>query len=269
LIPLNEGGDSAQKTWAWVLGGSAGLGRAIVEEFLGHEMRVTISSRPGPRLSQAVADFSHLGTVDAISLDLSMGGAVTQAIESLLSRDASIPDVVVFNGGGPAPGTVIELGVDGLDRAYQLLLRSAYELLAGLAPAMTKRASGVIVFVTSSAVFEPMPHLAASTVMRTAVTALANMAARELAPHGVRVLCVAPGRIATDRVAELDHETAQRTGTTVDEVRASSEASIPIRRYGTPAEFASVVQFLSSPVASYMTGTTVLVDGGKTGGLLS
>jgi 3-oxoacyl-[acyl-carrier protein] reductase len=94
-------------------------------------------------------------------------------------------------------------------------------------------------------------------------------AAHELAPDGVRVLCVAPGRIATDRIVELDQAAAQRSGATPDEVRARSEASIPMRRYGRPEEFGAVVGFLCSPEASYVTGTTVLVDGGTVSGLLS
>ncbi|HEY8583488.1 MAG TPA: SDR family oxidoreductase, partial [Capillimicrobium sp.] len=91
----------------------------------------------------------------------------------------------------------------------------------------------------------------------------------ELAGDGVRVLCVAPGRIATDRVAQLDAAAAERQGRTPEEVAAASKATIPAGRYGTPEEFAAVVGFLCSPEASYVTGTTVLVDGGKIGGLLA
>jgi 3-oxoacyl-[acyl-carrier protein] reductase len=105
--------------------------------------------------------------------------------------------------------------------------------------------------------------------MRAAVTSLAKTAAAELAPDGVRVLCIAPGRIATDRVAELDSLAAERQGKTVAEVESGSRSGIPMGRYGDPAEFGKVVAFLCSPDASYMTGTTVRVDGGKVSDLLN
>lgn len=254
---------------AWVLGASRGLGRATAERLLGQGLAVTISARPGPRLDAAVEQLAALGDVEGLPLDLGEPLAVTRALAELTARHGDVPDVVVFNGGGPKPGPVASLGVDGLDGAYASMLRPAYELVAGIDAPMRARGSGVVVFLTSSGVLEPIPNLVGSNAMRAAVTALAKTAAAELAGHGVRVLCVAPGRIATDRVGELDAAAAERQNTTVDDVSAKSRASIPAGRYGTPQEFAAVVGFLCSPDASYMTGTTVLVDGGKIGGLLS
>lgn len=254
---------------AWVMGASRGLGRAVAERLLAQGLSVTISARPGERLDAAEAALSSLGPVDVLPVDLSEPLAVTHGLEELASRHGQVPDVVIFNGGGPPPGPVAKLGVEGLDGAYASMLRPAYELLAGVDAPMRERGSGVVVFLTSSGVLEPIPNLVASNAMRAGVTALAKTAAAELAGDGVRVLCVAPGRIATDRVGELDAAAAKRQNTTVDDVSARSRASIPAGRYGTPEEFSAVVGFLCSEDASYVTGTTVLVDGGKIGGLLS
>jgi 3-oxoacyl-[acyl-carrier protein] reductase len=251
------------------MGASRGLGRAVAERLLGQGLAVTVSARPGERLDAAVRELSALGEVDALPLDLSEPLAVTGALDELTTRHGQVPDVVVFNGGGPPPGPVAKLGVERLDGAYASMLRPAYELIAGVDAPMRERGSGVVVFLTSSGVLEPIPNLVASNAMRAGVTALAKTAAAELAGDGVRVLCVAPGRIATDRVGELDAAAAERQNTTVDDVAAKSRASIPAGRYGTPEEFAAVVGFLCSEDASYVTGTTVLVDGGKIGGLLS
>lgn len=254
---------------AWVIGASRGLGHAVARRLLAQGLAVTISARAGERLDRAAAALAEDGTVDALPLDLAADGAVPDAIAALKDRHGAVPSVVVLSGGGPAPAGIEGLGADGLDAAYRLLLRPAYEVVAGVAPELRAAGGGTVVLLTSSGVLEPIPNLLASNVMRAGVTALAKTAASELAGDGIRVLCVAPGRIATDRVAELDAAAAARQGRDVDDVRAASQAAIPMGRYGTPEEFAAVVGFLCSPDASYVTGTTVLVDGGKIGGLLA
>jgi 3-oxoacyl-[acyl-carrier protein] reductase len=255
---------------AWVLGASRGLGYASAQALRRRGHPITLSSRPGPRLDEAVARLAveDGAAVDGLAVDLARPGAVTEALQALRER-GGVPPVIVMSSGGPAPGAATEIGLDGLDAAYNSLLRPAYELVAGAAGDLRAAGGGVIVIVTSLGVLEPIPTLAASNIMRSGVTALMQSAAHELAPDGVRVLCVAPGRIATDRIAALDEAAAQRSGATPDEVRARSEATIPMRRYGHPEEFGSVVGFLCSPEASYVTGTTVLVDGGVVSGLLS
>ena len=123
-----------------------------------------------------------------------------------------------------------------------------------------------MVFMTSSAVRQPIEHLVSSTVLRTGVASLAKILAREWAP-GIRVNHVYPGRIGTERVHALDRGLARRQGISAEEVASRSQAGIPLGRYGDPAEFAAAVGFLVSDAASYVTGATLAVDGGMLKGI--
>lgn len=253
-------------TSAWVLGASSGLGEAIAHALLDEGAVVAVSARPGPRLEQSAANMARKGKVVKVPLDLTQPDSLTVAHREVTDLIGEVK-VGVFNGGGPPPATVGELGVEGLDEGYRLLLRPAYEFLDLLTPAMTS-GGGVLLFCTSTAALEPLPRLAASNVMRAGVTALVKTAARELGAHGVRVLCLAPGRFATQRVEQLDFDAAARQGISVDEIASARQTEIALGRYGDPGEFGRLAAFLCSPMASYLTGSTVVVDGGKSRGLL-
>lgn len=254
---------------AWVTGGSSGLGYAVAEALVAEGCGVALTARPGDRLDEAVARLIALGTAPVVAApaDILDPDGVAAAYETALTLgDVSI---AIVNGGGPAPSTALALGLDGLDATYNLVLRSAYQTFSLAAEPMRKRGDGVVMFITSSGVREPIPRLTPSNIMRAGVTALMKSAANELAPDGVRVLAACPGRIATDRTAGLDAANSKRTGRTIQEVQAMSMGTIPMGRYGQPEEFGRSVAFLSSPAASYITGTTVTIDGGKLEGLLT
>jgi 3-oxoacyl-[acyl-carrier protein] reductase len=258
-----------QTRTAWVVGASSGLGEASAQALAEQGWTLRLSARPGPRLDEALARLALTGpSATALPLDLSDEPAVAAALAALRDRD-ELPDAVVLSGGGPPPSRASDAPIEAWDEAYRLLLRPVAQVIRELGPAMAERGSGVIVVVTSSGVKEPIPGLATSNAMRAAVTSLVKTAADELAPAGVRLVCVAPGRIATERIATLDAAAAARQGSTVEEAAARSRSSIPIGRYGRPEEFGKVVAFLCSDHASYVTGITVSVDGGKNRGVLS
>jgi 3-oxoacyl-[acyl-carrier protein] reductase len=127
---------------------------------------------------------------------------------------------------------------------------------------MRERKFGRILAVVSSGVIQAIQNLGVSNALRSALVGWAKTLASEVASEGITVNCIAPGRIATDRVAELDQARAKREGIAIAEVEAQSRAGIPAGRYGDPAEFASVAAFLASPHASYMTGGILRIDGG-------
>jgi 3-oxoacyl-[acyl-carrier protein] reductase len=134
---------------------------------------------------------------------------------------------------------------------------------------MKERGSGCIVFLTSTSTKEVIPTLLLSNMMRAAVVGFAKTLSKELGPDGIRVLCVAPGSIDTDRLRSLDENAAGSSDKSVEEVRRANASRIPLRRYGEPKEFGDVVTFLASERGSYVSGITVVVDGGTLNGILS
>jgi 3-oxoacyl-[acyl-carrier protein] reductase len=145
---------------------------------------------------------------------------------------------------------------------FEAMFLSAVRLTRLALPGMRKRGFGRIIVVVSSGVVQPIPNLGISNALRLAVVGWAKTLANEVAREGITVNCIAPGRIATDRVAELDKGRALREGIDVDEVKRQSLATIPAGRYGEAAEFASLATFLSSELSSYITGSVFRVDGG-------
>ena len=251
---------------AWALGGSSGLGRASAEALAREGARVAVSARDEERLEAVAAEIGN-GCV-AVPLDVSDGSAIERAHGTVVDRLGSV-DILLANSGGPPAGDFADHDEESLLAAYELLVASAWRLTKAVLPSMLEKESGVLLYVTSSSTYEPIPGLLLSNMMRPAVVAMAKSLSREVGPRGIRALCVTPGRIATPRVASLDQRRADSSGKTLEDVRHASEATIPVRRYGEPSEFGDVVAFLASDRASYVTGTSVVVDGGVIGSLLS
>lgn len=251
---------------AWVLGGSSGLGRASAEALAREGASVAISARSEERLSEVAAEIGN-GCI-AIPVDVSAPDSIEAGHRAVVERLGPV-DVLLSNSGGPPAGDFADHDEESLHSAYKLLVASAWRLTEAVLPSMLERRRGVLLYVTSSSTYEPIPGLLLSNMMRPAVVAMAKSLSRELGPQGIRALCVTPGRIATPRVEALDRGRADASGRTLDEMRRASERTIPLQRYGDPAEFGDLVAFLASDKASYMSGTSVVVDGGAIGGLLS
>lgn len=173
-------------------------------------------------------------------------------------------DVLVLNAGGPPPGRILEVDDARWHEAFQLLLLGPLRLARLVLPGMAERGFGRVVFVTSTAVRQPQPDLAASVVLRSAVTAAAKLLSREFAAAGVTVNCVAPGATATERRRQILGGRAQAAGRAYSELDAEDAASNPAGRAGEPEEAGAAVAFLASAAASYVNGTVLTVDGGRT-----
>ena len=252
-----------QGSRALVLASSAGLGRATALALAAEGARVAICGRSRDRIDEA-ADAMHRETgaeVHPFVADVS----VTDDLEALVRHAAAALgglDLLVCNAGGPPPGGFEALDDDAWDRAYALTLQSVVRSVRYALPHLKEGRSPAILTLASSSVKRPIPNLLLSNVFRPAVQALTNALADELAPQGIRVNCLSPGRIHTSRTDALDAARAERQGKTVEEVREASVATIPLGRMGRTDEFGRVAAFLLSDAASYMTGSSVLVDGG-------
>jgi 3-oxoacyl-[acyl-carrier protein] reductase len=243
---------------ALVTGASRGLGRAIAVSLASEGARVVGVARNRERLDElAAATPPGRGSISVRACDLSDAAA----IDSLADLLAQV-DILVLNSGGPPAGPIAATTDATWTMQFETMFLSAVRLTRLALTGMRTRGFGRIIAVVSSAVIQPIPNLGVSNTIRLALVGWAKTLAAEVASAGITVNCVAPGRIATDRVAELDQAQAVREGIALEEVERRSRASIPVGRYGDPAEFAAVVSFLASARAGYVTGSVARVDGG-------
>jgi 3-oxoacyl-[acyl-carrier protein] reductase len=246
------------KRSAVVTGASRGLGRAIASALAAEGADVIAVARDLARLNDLVqATAGQRGSITARVCDLADGAAI-----DALGPAMQGTDILVLNTGGPPPGPAADTSDAVWIKQFEAMFLSAVRLTRLALPGMRRRGFGRILAVVSSGVIQPIPNLSVSNALRAAVVGWAKTLAGEVAGEGVTVNCIAPGRIATDRVAELDQGRAVREGIGIGQVQKESRAVIPAGRYGDAAEFASVAAFLASSRASYMTGGVIRVDGG-------
>jgi 3-oxoacyl-[acyl-carrier protein] reductase len=247
-----------EKRRALVAGASRGLGRAIALALAEEGADVIAVARNLSRLCDlATEPTARRGTITARACDLADATAIL-GLSDVLGQT----EVLILNSGGPPPGPAGETSDDLWSKQFEVMFMSAVRLTRLALPGMRNRGFGRIIAIVSSGVIQPIPNLGISNAIRSAVVGWAKTLAGEVAGQGITVNCLAPGRIATDRVAELDLGRAQREGISVDEVERQSRSTIPAGRYGDVAEFASVATFLASSRSSYMTGDIIRVDGG-------
>jgi 3-oxoacyl-[acyl-carrier protein] reductase len=256
---------------AWVTGASRGIGKAIALSLAREGVHVAISARDAERLEEAATRIARdsSGRCVPVAVDVTDPDGVSTA-HKRISEELGPVDILISNAGGPPPGPLFEaLDEDAFRDAFDLIAASAWRLAETVVPSMRERGSGSLIFMTSSSTKEAIPNLGLSNSTRPAVVGLAKTLSKELGPRGIRVLCVAPGRIDTERLQELDAAAARATNKSVEKIRERNRATIALGRYAEPAEIGDVVAFLASPRASYVTGVTILVDGGASGGLLA
>jgi 3-oxoacyl-[acyl-carrier protein] reductase len=248
---------------ALVTAASKGLGRAVALQLAQEGAHVAICARGEAPLAATAAEIGAKTGRQALPLpaDVSDPATAERLVEATVGRFGRL-DVLVINAGGPPPGQFRDLTLEDWEAAAQLTLMSAVQLCYAAVPVMKARGAGSILAMTSITVKQPQPNLILSNSLRLGVVGLVKTLADELAPFGIRVNAICPGWTRTARVDQLLRDRAERNGTTPDEEAARIAAAIPLGRMGTPEEFAAAAAFLVSPAASYITGVSLLVDGG-------
>ncbi|WP_295871810.1 SDR family oxidoreductase [uncultured Zhongshania sp.] len=246
-----------------VAGASKGLGCAIAEQLALNGASVAIASRSESAIKASARALSEATGADVrgYTMDASSGVSIADWV-ALASADFGRVDGLVVNAGGPPPGQFDVFSDEDWQAAFELTLMSAVRMIRATLPHLRAAGGGSILTLTSSSVKEPIDFLLLSNVMRSGVTSLAKSLSKQLAPENIRVNNLVPGLIATDRMVNLDTAQAKAKGISFDEQRAASQALIPIGRYGDPSEFGKAGAFLLSDAASYITGATLVADGG-------
>jgi 3-oxoacyl-[acyl-carrier protein] reductase len=248
---------------ALVAASSRGLGRAVAEELGSEGVDLVLCARGAAALEETARSIRAASRVRvlAASADLSQLTDVAALVGAAMKEFGRI-DILVTNGGGPPAGPFESHSADAWHAAVRQNLDSVVELTRDVLPGMKQRRWGRIINITSIAVKQPVDHLILSNSIRAAVTGFARTLANEVAPFGVTVNNVMPGYTRTDRVTELATKNAKLKGTSSADEIAVWEKQIPMGRLGEPREFAAMVAFLASERASYMTGSSIAVDGG-------
>ncbi len=250
---------------AMVAGASRGLGFAVARALAAEGAHVSISSRNAEAIAAAAGRIE--GDVLFTAADVLSGEAIARWHQATIDRFGGL-DLLFTNCGGPPAGATLAFDDAAWQKAFELILLSAVRMIRLAVPSMAARGGGSMVLPTSSAVKEPIANIALSNALRSSVASLAKTLAVELAGQKIRVNHLVPGRIATDRVEEIDAINAKKAGIGVEEQRKRMFASIPMSRYGDPQEFANAAVFLLSDAASYITGASLQVDGGMIRGVL-
>jgi 3-oxoacyl-[acyl-carrier protein] reductase len=247
---------------ALVVGGGGGLGGAICQALAAEGARVAVA---GPRSESvdAVVDRIHQDGGDAFGLTLDLGDleSLSAAVDHVRDRQGDVAILVNLTG-GPPPTSAASVAPETWLAQFRSMVLGVIALTDLVLPAMRSRGWGRIITSTSSGAVTPIANLGISNTLRVALHGWSKTLAGEVGADGVTVNVVVPGRIATARVARLDAAKAQREHSTPELVAAASAGAIPLRRYGTGAEYGAAVAFLASAAASYITGSTLHVDGG-------
>lgn len=252
-----------RKKAALVAASSQGLGRAVALELAREGASLVLCARGSAALEQTCGSIrSETGAeVTGIVGDLTLPEDVERIVQVGIERFGRI-DILVTNVGGPPAGRFEALTREQWDEAHRLLLTSVLDLTRLVLPGMRERGWGRILNITSIASKQPVENLMLSNSLRAAVTGFAKSLANEVAADGVTVNNILPGYTLTDRLDDLIGFLAEKEGLSPDEVRNRWESEIPMRRLGDPKEFAALAAFLVSERASYITGSSIAVDGG-------
>jgi len=245
---------------ALVLGSTKGLGFGIVAALAAEGAVVGIVGRSLETANDAAATIK--GNAYGFACDTTNFDQVDTLHVNATAQIGAI-DILVLNGGGPPPGGAQGVSSDQWRASFDSMFVNLVRLADLVLPQMIEARFGRIISVISSGVIEPIPNLAISNTIRPALVGWGKTLAGEVGKHGITVNAIAPGRIATDRLTQIDANNAQRLGKSVDEIQSASLGRIPVGRYGRPEEFGAAAAFLASEKASFVTGSILRVDGGQ------
>jgi 3-oxoacyl-[acyl-carrier protein] reductase len=247
---------------ALVLGASKGLGRGIGEALAAEGVAVALLARGKEALDKTVAEItSRGGRALGVSADLNDWSTVARAAEEARATLGPI-DILVNNCGGPPPTRASGVAPEVWEEHFRVMVLSFFRLTDLLLPDMRSRKWGRIINVASESVIQPIPNLALSNSLRAAVVGWAKTLAGEVAAEGITVNTMLPGAFATDRMLQFQRAASQREGITIEELMKRTARNIPVGRVGQPSEFGAAAAFLASPLAGYITGSMIRLDGG-------
>jgi 3-oxoacyl-[acyl-carrier protein] reductase len=250
---------------AIVAAASKGLGKGVARALAGEGANVIMFSRDEAAITAAANELQAVSGEGAQIVGLAADVTQIADLERVVNTTRDLfgtVDILFNNAGGPKPGVFDTLTDDDWQSAFDLNLMSAIRLTRLCLPYMRAKRWGRVITSTSSSVKQPLPTLMLSNAVRSATTAWSKTLSDQVAADGITVNTLAPGRIETERIRQIDEDQAQRQGRTREDVERDSLQSIPLRRYGRPDEFGAAAAFLASEQAAYITGVTLLVDGG-------
>jgi len=247
----------------FVAAASKGLGKASALEFAREGANVTIASRSLDQLVLARDEIQAITgkIVTIVQMDVQSKVDIQHAIQTAVAKNGGL-DVVVTNAGGPQSGYFADMEDEDWMEGFELSLLSTIRLIREASPFLKSSGAGRIVNLASISIKQPIAGLILSNVFRAGVQALTKSLASELAKDGILINTIAPGRIGTDRIAELDQIKADLMNESIEEIQIKANEQIPLGRTGTPEEFARMVVFYGSFANTYVTGQSLLVDGG-------
>lgn len=247
-----------------VMASSQGLGKAIALEFAKEGTNVFLTSRNEASLQETAEEIKQLSGNDQIyyqTCDMSSADDIEKLFQEVNQNLGSV-DILINNTGGPKAGGFEEVTDEDWYASFEKNLLSYIRTTRAVIPHMKNNHFGRIINISSSSTKEVIDDLILSNTFRSGMVGLTKTLARELAQYNILVNTVGPGRIETDRIIELDSTTAEKQGVSLDDITKENMSLIPIGRYGRPEEFARVVVFLASNANTYLTGQSLVIDGG-------
>ncbi|MCZ6556045.1 MAG: SDR family oxidoreductase [Candidatus Dadabacteria bacterium] len=254
---------------AIVAASSKGLGKATALGLAKEGVKLTICSRDKDTLQKTADEISSQTKANVLALqcDVSKTDQIKNVVKETINKYSKV-DILINNAGGPPVGAFLDFTLEDWQKAIELNLFSAITFSNEVIPCMKKNKWGRIVNITSYAVKQPVDGLMLSNTVRAGIVGMAKTMSNEFGPYNILVNNICPGRIFTDRITFLANERAKKEGKSFDQVITEMGSDVPVGRIGRPEELADLAVFLASERASYITGTTIQVDGGLIKGLL-